>query len=398
MRKVARTRAASKRRKVARPRRAARRDAVETALAMLAHEIRTPLNGILALSELIAAADLPARERQWASQVKGASEHLAALATLVVDGVRADKRGLVLRDEPFRPRALAEALGATLAARAEAKGLAADIAIADDLPDLVVGDRVRLRAALENLADNAVKFTERGHVSMTVSVARALRGRHKLTFTMTDSGIGLTTKEIARLFRPFSQASATVARRYGGSGLGLAFVRRLAKAMGGDLTVDSRPGRGSSFAFTVTLGEAAAGAAAGGGSAAAKGDAGTKSLRVLCAEDNPYARVVLNTILVELGHRVDFAGTGEAAVAAVNRGGYDLVLMDVTLPVMNGLAATRAIRALRGQAANVPIIGISGHTAIGEEEAAMTAGMNAFLAKPVSPAALAQAVAKFVRE
>ncbi|MEA2870879.1 MAG: two-component system, sensor histidine kinase [Hyphomicrobiales bacterium] len=398
MRKVRSAKAVKRRRKTRPRRRAASADAVETALAMLAHEIRTPLNGILAMSELIAAADLPERERQWASQVKGASEHLAALATLVVDGVRASKRGLVLREEPFRLRALAEAVGATLAARAEAKGLAADIAIADDLPDLVAGDRVRLRAALENLADNAVKFTERGRVAMAVSVARAPRRRHKLTVTLTDSGIGLTRQEIARLFRPFSQANAAVARRYGGSGLGLAFVRRLAKAMGGDLTVRSRPGHGSTFGFTVTLAQATAAAAAGGGSAAAKTDAATKSLRVLCAEDNPYARVVLNTILVELGHRVDFAGTGESAVAAVNRGGYELVLMDVTLPGMDGLSATRAIRALRGAAAHVPVIGISGRTAIADEEAARAAGMNAFLAKPVSPAALAQAVAKFLRQ
>jgi CheY-like chemotaxis protein len=348
------------------------------------------------MSDLIAAADLPERERQWASQVKGASEHLAALATLVVDGVRADRRGLVLREEPFRPRALAEAVGATLTARAQGKGLAADIAIADELPDLVLGDPVRLRAALENLADNAVKFTERGRVALAVSAAPAPRGRHKLSFTVTDSGIGLTRQEIARLFRPFSQANINVARRYGGSGLGLAFVRRLAKAMGGALKVDSHAGHGSTFAFTVTLAEAAVGSA-GSASAAMKPHAGTKSLRVLCAEDNPYARVVLNTILVELGHRVDFAGTGESALAAVDRGGYDLVLMDVTLPGVDGLAATRAIRALRGAAAQVPVIGISGHTGIGEEEAAIAAGMNAFLAKPVSPAALAQAVAKFVR-
>src|SRR3954469_23379959 len=127
--------------------RSARPDATETALAMLAHEIRTPLNGILAMSELIAAADLPERERQWAGHVKGAAEHLAALATLVVDGVRAEKRGLALREEPFRPRALADAIGATLAARAEAKGLFANAAIADDLPELVIGDPVRLRAA-----------------------------------------------------------------------------------------------------------------------------------------------------------------------------------------------------------------------------------------------------------
>src|SRR2546421_5217652 len=222
MRKVGSARAAKRRRKVARPRRAARPAAVETALAMLAHEIRTPLNGILALSELIAAADLPERERQWASQVKGAAEHLAALATLVVDGVRAEKRGLALREEPFRPRVLAEAVGATLSARAEAKGIAADVAIAEDLPELVTGDPVRLRAALENLIDNAVKFTERGRVALTVAAARAPRRRYRLTFIVTDSGIGLSAKEIARLFKPFSQANASVARRYGGSGGGRA--------------------------------------------------------------------------------------------------------------------------------------------------------------------------------
>src|SRR5881227_1483340 len=158
MRKVGSAKAAKRRRKVARPRRAARPAAVETALAMLAHEIRTPLNGILAMSELIAAADLPERERQWAGHVKGAAEHLAALATLVVDGVRAEKRGLALREEPFRLPALAQELSATLEARAEAKGLSAEVSIAEDLPELVAGDRVRLRAALENLIDNAVKF------------------------------------------------------------------------------------------------------------------------------------------------------------------------------------------------------------------------------------------------
>ncbi len=392
MRKPRSAKAAGKRRKVARPRRA-RADATETALAMLAHEIRTPLNGILALSELIAAADLPARERQWAASVKGAAEHLAALATLVVDGVRAEKRGLVLRAEPFRPRALAEALGATLEARARAKGLAAEVSIGDDLPELVIGDPVRLRAALENLIDNAVKFTERGRVGLAVASTPLARGRHRLTVTVSDSGVGLTRQEIARLFRPFRQANAGIARSFGGAGLGLAFVRRIAKAMGGNLTVESRPGRGSRFKMTVVLGAATARVSAAGIAAEARQGA-SKCLRVLCAEDNPHARVVLNTILVELGHRVDFAATGESAVAAVNCGGYDIVLMDVTLPVMDGLAATRAIRALPGQAAGVPIIGISGHTGTGDEEAAMAAGMNAFLAKPVSPGALAQVVGR----
>jgi CheY-like chemotaxis protein len=362
---------------------------------MLAHEIRTPLNGILAMSELIGAADLPERERQWANHVKGAAEHLAALATLVVDGVRAGKRGLVLPDEPFRPGVLAQELGATLVARAEAKGLAANVTIAADLPELLAGDRVRLRAVLENLIDNAVKFTERGRVALSVSARRRARARHQLSFVVTDSGIGLSKQERARLFRPFAQANPEIARRFGGAGLGLAFARRIAKAMGGDLTVKSRAGQGSTFTLTVRLAEAAAVATVTGVTADGK-RAASRCLRVLCAEDNPYARVVLNTILTELGHRVDFAGTGEGALAAVNRGGYDLVLMDVTLPGMDGLAATRAIRALSGETGRVPIIGISGHTDARDEAAARAAGMNAFLGKPVSPAALAGAVGQFV--
>jgi CheY-like chemotaxis protein len=361
---------------------------VETALATLAHEIRTPLNGILALSELIAAAELPEREREWASLVKGAAEHLANLTTLVVDGVRAHARGLALREEPFRPRALAEAVGGTLAARAEAKGLAANIVIAADLPELVSGDRVRLRAALENLADNAVKFTEAGQVGFSVASAPS-RGRHRLTFTITDSGVGLTRAEIAKLFRPFAQANAAVARRFGGAGLGLVFVKRLAEAMQGKLAVESEAGRGSTFRLTVTLAAAAARPAA-----ARSRVAPTRSLRVLCAEDNPYARVVLNTILTELGHRTDFAGTGEAAVAAVERGDYDIVLMDVSLPGLDGLSAARAIRALPDGAAGVRIIGVSGRTEPADVEAALAAGMNAFLGKPVSAAALAQALAE----
>jgi len=390
MRKVKRAKsAARKRRKVASARRArAPADATEIALARFAHEIRTPLNGILALSELIAAADLPEREREWAAQVKGAAEHLAALATLVVDGARAHRRGLTLRQAPFHLRALAGAVGASFGARAEAKGLASDIALALDLPDLVVGDSVRLRAALENLADNAVKFTERGRVAMTASAAAGPHKSHRVAFAFT--GIGMSKAEIARLFRPFAQANADVARRFGGAGLGLVFVRRLARAMGGDLTVESRPGSGSTFRLTVTI-KSAAEKPRARTRGIEKSASPQKSLRVLCAEDNPFARAVLKTVLTELGHRVDFANSGEAVVAAAEKGQHDLVLMDVTLPGMDGLAATRAIRAL-GKIARLPIIGVSGRAEARDAEAARAAGMDAFLAKPVSPAVLAQAV------
>jgi len=393
MRKLKRAKSVKARRKPAPPlRKAAPSDATEVALASFAHEIRTPLNGILALSELIAAADLPPREREWAAQVKGAAEHLAALATLVVDGARARRRGLVLRETPFRMRTLAEAVGAGLSARAEAKGLASDVTIAIDLPDLVIGDAVRLRAALENLADNAVKFTERGRVALTVSIAPAPRKSHRVEFSFTDSGIGMNKAELARLFRPFAQASSGVARRFGGAGLGLAFVRRLARAMGGDLSVESHPAIGSTFRFAVTLRTAPEKAR---GKAQRAGKSGLPdSLRVLCVEDNPFARAVLKTILTELGHEADFVSTGEAAVAAAESGAHDLLLMDVTLPGLGGLEATRAIRALAGPAARIPVIGVSGRTETHDVEAARAAGMDAFLAKPVSPAVLAQTLAE----
>jgi CheY-like chemotaxis protein/nitrogen-specific signal transduction histidine kinase len=386
--KVRKSAAKPARRKPAR--RATVQPAVEAALAAFAHDIRTSLTGILALGELLASSNLGERERGWALSIKNSAEHLAALTTLAIDGARAEAAGLILRQEAFRPRRLVEALAESLAARAETKGLKAGVEVADDLPETVTGDPVRLRAALENLIDNAVKFTEQGAVTLEAAAARAGRGRVKLTFNVTDTGIGLTGTEIKRLFRPFAQASDDIARRYGGAGLGLAFVKRLAKMMGGNLTVTSRQGRGSNFRLTVPLalapGKAADEANTPGGAASAR------RLSVLCAEDNPYGRVVLNTILTELGHRADFVASGEEAVAAVTRG-YDVVLMDVTLTGIDGLEATRRIRALAGAAGRTPIVGISGGSEAGDAAAARAAGMDDYMRKPVSPRALNDAIA-----
>jgi CheY-like chemotaxis protein len=374
-----------KRRPPARTKRAA-----EASLAAYAHDIRTALTGILALGELLASSNLGERERRWASGIKGSAEHLVSLTTLMIDAAKADTGAITLRDEVFRPRHLIEALAESLSARAEAKGLAAEVTVADGLPALLLGDAVRLRAALENLIDNAVKFTERGGVRVEVEKSRAPRGRVKLIFAVTDSGIGLKPAEIRRLFRPFVQANADIALRYGGAGLGLAVVKALASLMGGGLTVSSRPGRGSSFRLSAVF--AIAPAATVGTGLPQQTAAPARRLAVLCVEDNPYGRVILNTILTELGHRADFATSGEEAVAAVTRG-YDAVLMDVTLPGIDGLEATRRIRALSGIAGRTPIIGISGRTEMGYEEAAHAAGMDSYLRKPVSPSALSDALA-----
>src|SRR5215468_3339833 len=178
---------------------APRARAIEAALADIAHEIRTPLTGILALSDLLASSELGERERGWATAIKSTAEHLALLTALIVDAARAEAKGLVLRRELISPRRLAEALAASLAARAEAKGLEDAANISDKLPDAAIGDPVRLRAALENLIDNAVKFTERGSVRLEAAGERGARGKVRLVFTVTDSGIGLTGAEIKRL-------------------------------------------------------------------------------------------------------------------------------------------------------------------------------------------------------
>jgi CheY-like chemotaxis protein/nitrogen-specific signal transduction histidine kinase len=376
-------------RRVVRKRTARSQSAVELVLAGIAHDIRTPLTGIVALAELLAASGLGPREREWANALKSGADHLAALTTLIVDAARVQATGLTLRNEPFSPRRLAEAVGHSLAARAETRGLKADIAIARDLPPMVAGDLMRLRAALENLADNAVKFTAEGGVAFAASAEPASGKRVRLVFAVSDSGIGLSRQDIGRLFRPFAQASADIARRYGGAGLGLVFVKRLAKAMGGDLTVTSAPGHGSTFRLTALVARADAAAGAEPHALAAP----ARPLAILCAEDNPYGRVVMNTILTELGHRVDFVETGEEAVRAVEHGSYDAVLMDVMLPGYGGVEATRRIRVLPGRAGQVPVIGISGRGESVNEEVARAAGMNFYFTKPVSPGKLAQALA-----
>ena len=383
-------------------------DVIQTALAAFAHEVRTPLTGILAISDLLSTSDLGERERRWADTIKAGAEHLANLATLFVDAAKtrkgAGRGGSTLRQDLFDLRALARNSGDSLAGRAAAKGLQAEVAISDKLPGLVVGDPVRLRAALENLIDNAVKFTDRGTVAISAAPWRPAKGkaggkakdrdrrRVGVVFSISDSGIGLTVAEIKRLFRPFTQANVTIASRFGGAGLGLSSVKQLALAMGGDITVAARRGGGATFTLTVTLD--AAGPAK---SRKAEGDKAEAlaALRVLSVEDNPFGRVVLNTILTELGHHAEFIGRGEDAVNRLAQGGFDAVLMDMVLPGIDGVEAIRRIRTMPAPLARIPIIGVSGR---GEDEAASReAGADAFLVKPVSPRALATALLEATR-
>lgn len=365
---------------------------VEAALAAFAHEVRTPLTGILAISSLLATSELGDRERRWVDTIKVGAEHLAALATLFVDAARHDSAGLAVRQDFFDLQALARAIGDSLAGRATAKGLQSNVDISAKLPSFVIGDPVRLRAALENLIDNAVKFTQQGTVALDVA-ARAGRGdKLDVIFSVSDSGIGLSLAEIKRLFKPFSQANVSIASRFGGAGLGLSSVKQLARAMGGDITATQRPGGGMTFVLTVKL-KPAKGLPVAPGSERPRPS--VHGLRILSIEDNPFGRVVLNAILIELGHQAEFIGRGEDAPDRIAQGAFDAVLMDMVLPGIDGIEAIRRVRALEGSGGRVAIIGVSGRAE--DEQASRAAGADAFLTKPVSPRALAVALLEATR-
>jgi two-component system, sensor histidine kinase len=363
---------------------------VEAALAAFAHEVRTPLTGILAISDLLATSDLGERERRWVETIKAGADHLASLATLFVDAARSRRSAPGGRQDFFDLRALARNAGGSLAGRAMAKGLRSAVEISDRLPVFVTGDAVRLRAALENLIDNAIKFTEQGDVILKVAAPRRSGDQIGVTFVVSDSGIGLSLAEIRRLFRPYSQANVFIASRFGGAGLGLSSVKQLARAMGGDVTATQRRGGGTTFTFTVLLTPAKGPVAIQSGDDLDRSSDVSSGLRVLSVEDNPFGRVVLNTILTELGHQAEFVGRGEDAVQRIAQGGFDAVLMDMVLPGITGVEAIGRIRALDAPVGRVAIIGVSGRS--DDEAASRAAGGDAFLVKPVSPRALATAL------
>ena len=359
---------------------------VETALAAFAHEVRTPLTGILAISSLLETSDLGARERRWVETIRTGAEHLAALATLYVDAAKSMAARLPIREDFFDLHALARAAGDGLAGRATANGLQSKVTVAENLPQFVTGDAVRLRAALENLIDNAVKFTPSGLVELDVSVVPRGKSGMDVSFAVSDSGIGLSLAEINRLFKPFSQASIDVASRFGGAGLGLWSVKQLAQAMGGDVGIARRKDGGTVFTLTVRVGLPREERQPS--SALSPSYAG--ALKILSVEDNPFGRVVLNTVLGELGHKIEFVGQGELAAERVSRGDLDVVLMDMVLPGIDGVETIRRLRALGTAGERIGIIGVSGREQ--DESKARDAGADAFLMKPVSPRTLAAAL------
>jgi PAS domain S-box-containing protein len=357
-------------------------------LAVMSHEIRTPMNGILGMAQAMRADALPDEQRARLDIISESGEALLAILNDILDLSKVEAGKLEIEVVPFDLERLLTSLSSTFAATAGDRGLTLDLDMGA-AAGVYRGDPTRVRQILSNLVSNALKFTAHGGVSL-----KARRAGEMLTIEVIDTGHGMDAEVLGRIFTPFAQADSSTTRRFGGTGLGLSIVRELAVRMGGDVSVTSRPGVGSRFAVSLPLpfvGEAEATAAE-----AERDDAPLPALRVLAAEDNATNQLVLRTLLGQLGVEVVIVGDGQAAVDAWKDADWDLILMDVQMPVMDGFAAARAIREIERAEARpaTPIIALTANAMSHHIEACLEAGMTRLLPKPIDVRKLAETLSE----
>ena len=372
-------------------------------LATMSHEIRTPMNAILNTAAFALETELTQQQRQYVTVIETAARGLLALINHILDFSKIEAEKLELESVPFELMEVLDEVTQIFRAKVIENGVELVVHAGSDVPRTLVGDAHRLRQVLINLVGNAFKFTERGSVEVEViSVTAASVIPVELAFAVRDSGIGIPKEKQGQLFQAFSQADSSTTRRYGGTGLGLAISLRLARLMGGDLSLSSEPGVGSTFTLTARFGVAAAQATARAGVTtllatppASAGAGEFKGMRVLLAEDNEANRFVATELLSRLGFHIEVAVNGVQAVKMARERPFACVLMDVQMPEMDGIEATRRIRQ-DAKFASLPIIAMTANAMNGDQEAFLAAGMNDYVPKPIDRHALLEALRRQV--
>jgi signal transduction histidine kinase/DNA-binding NarL/FixJ family response regulator/HPt (histidine-containing phosphotransfer) domain-containing protein len=359
-------------------------------LAVMSHEIRTPMNGVLGMAHLLLDTPLADAQRRQVETLRDSGQALLTILNDILDFSKMEAGKLELAAEDFDLERVVSSVTALLTPRAHEKGLALRGSVAPDVPTALRGDAGRLRQVLLNLVGNAIKFTEVGEVVIEVTQSGPANGRVPLSISVRDTGIGIPPEAQSRLFQEFTQVDASATRRFGGTGLGLAICRRIVLAMGGEIVVDSRAGAGSTFMVAFSLERARAPLVPETDVAAST----VAPLRILLAEDNPVNREVALGLLQRHGHSVTVVTDGAQAVTAAREGGFDVILMDVHMPRMDGTAASRIIRGFSAPAGRVPIVALSASVLKDEISLCFEAGMDEFLAKPIDPAALTRVLAR----
>jgi signal transduction histidine kinase/ActR/RegA family two-component response regulator len=375
----------------ARDRANAASEAKSNFLAVISHELRTPMNGVLGAAQLLDHDGLSARDRDYVGIIRGSGEGLLDLLNDLLDVSKMEAGKLELHPQPIEMEPFYARLVGPCRTQAEAKGLDLVVLCDASVPGRIVGDPLRLGQVVQNLLSNAIKFTEEGSVTLRIS-AIPHEGGARLIFAVEDTGEGISEDGQARLFQPFQQLDDSSTRRFGGTGLGLTIARRIARQMGGDVVVVSTPGVGSTFTFTAVVERLRDLEPALPLQQEPRRTDGP--LRILVVEDHPVNRIILDTWLKTQGHIIALANNGEEGLAATSSERFDLILMDVNMPVMDGLTATRQLRSRPGPNRSTPVVILSASARQQDHEVGLAAGADAYLNKPVDFGELAQMISR----